>query len=644
MANTPGGPTTTWSTLALEPGTRRSWLTPQPARTSGSNKRATWRSPSAPRCHAWVSGLGRNRSRHQTAPAVTMAASRPAGSGRPATAATSRPPSPASTAAAVRRGRVRAQAAYSTWRRRWYSAWAEAPGVPSARRCRRAAAALRREGSRSGGSSSGSSGGPLRTLPAGRVPLGAGARRGLLLTLGCSATAGAVRLQTHPSVAFGDALLVVDPLDGGAGALPVGPLPCVLRDRAEGAVGVADLVDGAVLLDLGSGLPPGALSPGALRHGAEGVAQVAGTVLVDPLAGQPAGAALPRQRPHHPPVLRAEGGMLLEPAGAALLVGAQLLLALHGAVVRLGADHRVQAGVLPCPGELHVEPVHVLGTGHPDQRAPLGQPLRAVPGGRVGEVDASVVLGAGAAVQVPAGHGHLPAAGAVQADGQGSRASVQGGDDAAGAVGDPKLADGVVAADHPVPDRHLPVLHAKALAAEAAVAVQDLLAVGVQAVHLVPARGQDHHVLGRVALSLLPGVPPVVQQRQRQLLLGLRRDHPVVRAVQLDRLVHLALADQLDRLALPGVQLPPVLDQLARAQPHAQGAEAAARIDRRQLPVIPDQHDLGTVPLGMLQQAGELAASDHAGLVHHQHRPGVQQRPVTPVPTSPSVAPPSASR
>src|SRR6266540_4143684 len=349
MANTPGGPTTTWSTLALEPGTRRSWLTPQPARTSGSNKRATWRSPSAPRCHAWVSGLGRNRSRHQTAPAVTMAASRPAGSGRPATAATSRPPSPASTAAAVRRGRVRAQAAYSTWRRRWYSAWAEAPGVPSARRCRRAAAALRREGSRSGGSSSGSSGGPLRTLPAGRVPLGAGARRGLLLTLGCSATAGAVRLQTHPSVAFGDALLVVDPLDGGAGALPVGPLPCVLRDRAEGAVGVADLVDGAVLLDLGSGLPPGALSPGALRHGAEGVAQVAGTVLVDRLAGQPAGAALPRQRPHHPPVLRAEGGMLLEPAGAALLVGAQLLLALHGAVGLL-PRHRLGA-------RLHARPL-----------------------------------------------------------------------------------------------------------------------------------------------------------------------------------------------------------------------------------------------------------------------------------------------
>src|SRR6266540_1233388 len=400
MANTPGGPTTTWSTLALEPGTRRSWLTPQPARTSGSNKRATWRSPSAPRCHAWVSGLGRNRSRHQTAPAVTMAASRPAGSGRPATAATSRPPSPASTAAAVRRGRVRAQAAYSTWRRRWYSAWAEAPGVPSARRCRRAAAALRREGSRS--SSSGSSGtsariapmsslvsactdrpgassssqssgnrsrswsgwellaivgllpccsagGPLRTLLAGRVPLGAGARRGLLLTLGCSATAGAVRLQTHSSVAFGDALLVVDPLDGGAGALPVGPLPCVLRDRAEGAVGVADLVDGAVLLDLGSGLPPGALSPGALRHGAEGVAQVAGTVLVDRLAGQPAGAALPRQRPHHPPVLRAEGGMLLEPAGAALLVGAQLLLALHGAVGLL-PRHRLGA-------RLHARPL-----------------------------------------------------------------------------------------------------------------------------------------------------------------------------------------------------------------------------------------------------------------------------------------------
>jgi hypothetical protein len=91
---------------------------------------------------------------------------------------------------------------------------------------------------------------------------------------------------------------------------------------------------------------------------------------------------------------------------------------------------------------------------------------------------------------------------------------------------------------------------------------QDLLAVGVQAVHLVPPGREDHHVLGGVAFGLAVGVPPVVDQGQRQLLLGLGRYHPLVGAVQLDRLVDLALADQLDGLALPGVQLPPVLGQL----------------------------------------------------------------------------------
>jgi hypothetical protein len=30
--------------------------------------------------------------------------------------------------------------------------------------------------------------------------------------------------------------------------------------------------------------------------------------------------------------------------------------------------------------------------------------------------------------------------------------------------------------------------------------------------------------------------------------------------------------------------------------------------------------------VGVVEEAGELAGADHAGLIHHQHRPGVQQR------------------
>jgi hypothetical protein len=94
---------------------------------------------------------------------------------------------------------------------------------------------------------------------------------------------------------------------------------------------------------------------------------------------------------------------------------------------------------------------------------------------------------------------------------------------------------------------------------------QHLLAVGVQAVHLVPPRGQDHHVLAGVLLGLAVGVPPVGQQGQGQLLLGLGGHYSLVRPVKVDGLVHLALAHELDRLALPGVQLPPVLGQLRGA-------------------------------------------------------------------------------
>ena len=41
-------------------------------------------------------------------------------------------------------------------------------------------------------------------------------------------------------------------------------------------------------------------------------------------------------------------------------------------------------------------------------------------------------------------------------------------------------------------------------------------------------------------------------------------------------------------------------------------------------PVIADQHHLGPGLVGVLEQAGELAAADHAGLVDHQQRAGVQ--------------------
>jgi hypothetical protein len=70
-----------------------------------------------------------------------------------------------------------------------------------------------------------------------------------------------------------------------------------------------------------------------------------------------------------------------------------------------------------------------------------------------------------------------------------------------------------------------------------------------------------------------------------------------------------------------------VLGEFRCAEAVAEGAEATAGVDRRELPVITDQDHLRLGLLCVLEEAGELAAAQHAGLVHHQHRPAVQPFP-----------------
>jgi hypothetical protein len=61
--------------------------------------------------------------------------------------------------------------------------------------------------------------------------------------------------------AFGGTLLGLDPLDGRAGPLSVGPLSRVGRLWAEGPVWVGYLVAAPVLLDLSRGVAPGSPAP-----------------------------------------------------------------------------------------------------------------------------------------------------------------------------------------------------------------------------------------------------------------------------------------------------------------------------------------------------------------------------------------------
>jgi hypothetical protein len=287
-----------------------------------------------------------------------------------------------------------------------------------------------------------------------------------------------------------------------------------------------------------------------------------------------------------------------------------------------GADHHIQPGVVPGPGQLHIQPVAVLGAGEPDQRPPPRQPLGTMPGGGIGQVDPAVALAALPAVQVPAGQGHFLAVAAVHADSECPSVGVEGGDGAAGAVGHPQLSDGVAATHHPVPDRHLEVLDLKAIGAKAAAGGQQLLASGVQPIDLASAARQYDRVLGRVGLGVLPALPPVVEQRQSGGRLGLGRHYPVMGPIGGHRLRHQPTPDQLQGLAFPGLLLAAVLGQLRGAKAVAEGTEPAAGVDRRQLPVIANQHHLGLGLLGVLEQASQLAAAEHARFVDDQHRPG----------------------
>jgi hypothetical protein len=237
------------------------------------------------------------------------------------------------------------------------------------------------------------------------------------------------------------------------------------------------------------------------------------------------------------------------------------------------------------------------------------------------------VLAAAAAVQIGPGQGDLPVVGAVQAHGQGPGFGVEGSDGAAAAIGHPQLGDGVVAAHHPIPDGQLAVLDLEPLAPEAALCGQELLAGGVEPVDLGPAGSQHDDFLGRVLFGLLVGGPPVLEQGQGGGGLGVGGHHPIVGLIGGHRLLHQPGTDQVQGFPFPGLLLAAVLDQLRGAEAEAEGAEAAAGIDGGQLPVIADQDHLGLGVLGVLQEPGELAAADHAGLVDHQHRAGVQLLP-----------------
>jgi hypothetical protein len=120
-------------------------------------------------------------------------------------------------------------------------------------------------------------------------------------------------------------------------------------------------------------------------------------------------------------------------------------------------------------------------------------------------------------VQVAAVQGGLLAV--VEPQRQRAFLGVEGEDLAAAAVGHPQRPEGVLAADHQISDRVLAVADLEALAAELAGLVAELLAGGVELVHLLAAVGQDGD-----PVPVLEGLPPVAQQELLELGGGLGGD------------------------------------------------------------------------------------------------------------------------
>jgi len=168
----------------------------------------------------------------------------------------------------------------------------------------------------------GLTGGPLRASPA--------------TLLAKTRLAGALAGRLAVVGAVGGPLLGMNPVDGRAGPLPVGPLGWVMGLGAKGPGRIGDLVAAPVLLDLGSGLAPGPSAPGRLRNRTQRIQDITGAVGFDRQAGC---APLPGQSPYDLPVGRTEMGVGFHPAVAALLVLAQLPLAVVGPVDLLGG-HR----------------------------------------------------------------------------------------------------------------------------------------------------------------------------------------------------------------------------------------------------------------------------------------------------------------
>jgi hypothetical protein len=124
----------------------------------------------------------------------------------------------------------------------------------------------------------------------------------------------------------------------------------------------------------------------------------------------------------------------------------------------------------------------------------------------------------------------------------------------------------------------------------------------------------DHDAGGGIARSV-----PVGHQSTHDVFTAVARDEAPTLRVHVQRLVDGAVAEQLDRIALPSFALTPVLAEDDRVCPGSEHAKCSARLKRGQLAVVADEHELGVGYLRLLYEFRESPRSHHARLIDHHH-------------------------
>jgi hypothetical protein len=115
------------------------------------------------------------------------------------------------------------------------------------------------------------------------------------------------------------------------------------------------------------------------------------------------------------------------------------------------------------------------------------------------------------------------------------------------------------------------------------------------------------------------GSPPVVEQllaRERCVVVLM---NAAVGEVGAEGSVGVAAAELVERVAFPRVALALIVGEGHRGKPVGEAGERATGVDLRKLAGVAHEHDLRSGVLSMVEDALQLAGSDHGSFIDHEH-------------------------